>query len=112
MANNGVAIKIRASRYDPSLGGINCSHFVNGQCLSHMASGLPWQEYLGKAIACPPEWVFHTKLIVNGKTWECLDRGSKIKIVDNIPWVDFLSDETPFAGYRYGKIVDAILVSP
>ena len=112
MANNEMPIKIRASRYDPSLGGVNCSNFVNGQCLSHMASGLRWQDYMNYAVACPPEWAFHTKLIVNGKTYECLDRGSKIKISDNIGWVDFLSKGSPFDGYYYGKIVDATLIQP
>jgi hypothetical protein len=107
---DGIKITIRASHYDPRLGGVNCSRFVNGQCISHMASGLSWREYVNKAIACPPEWPFHTKLIVNGKTWECLDRGSKIQFDRGIPWVDFLSNGTPFDGYRYGAIFDAVLI--
>ena len=74
-----------------------------------MATGLRWQDYINYAIACPPEWPFHTKLVVNGKTWECLDRGGKIKTVDNISWVDFLEEK---ADYRYGEIVDAILIKP
>jgi hypothetical protein len=77
-----------------------------------MASGLPWQEYIDYAIACPPEWAFHTKLIIEEKTWECLDRGGAIQFLDNIPWVDFLSYGTPFNGYHYGVIIDAILILP
>jgi hypothetical protein len=109
---SGKQIQIRASHYDPRLGGINCSHFINGQCVSHMASGLRWQDYVGSAIACPPEWPFHAKLIINGKTWECLDRGGAIKTINGISWIDFLSDGTPFDGYRYGSIFDAILILP
>jgi hypothetical protein len=74
-----------------------------------MASGLPWQEYIGKAVACPPEWSFHTKLVVAGKTWECLDRGSRIQIMDGIAWIDFLQEK---ADYKYGSLVDAILIQP
>jgi hypothetical protein len=94
------------------LGGINCSHFVNGVCTSHLANGERWQDFMDYAIACPAEWKFGTKLIIDGKIWECKDRGSAIKIVDGIAWVDFLSHGTPFNGYRYGSIFDAILVNP
>jgi hypothetical protein len=31
---------------------------------------------------------------------------------DGIGWVDFLSETSPFDGYRYGAVFDAILVSP
>lgn len=105
----GQQIQIRASHYNPALGGVNCSRFVNGVCTSHMASGLRWQDYMNYAVACPPEWEFHTKLIVAGKTWECLDRGGAIKFVDGIAWVDFLQEK---ADYPYGQIIDAILVYP
>ena len=77
-----------------------------------MASGLHWQDYIGIAIACPPVYPFHTKFIVAGKEWTCLDRGGAIQVTDEIPWLDFLSDGTPFDGYRYGTIFDAILVFP
>jgi hypothetical protein len=108
----GEQIQIRASHYDPSLGGVNCSRFVNGECVSRMANGERWQEFIDYAIACPPEWEFGIKLIVDGKTWECKDRGGAIQIVDGIAWVDFLSSGTPFTGYRYGAIFDAVLVRP
>ncbi len=74
-----------------------------------MASGLRWQDYVGYAIACPPEWSFGTKLVVDGKTWECLDRGGKIQIVNGIAWVDFLQEQ---ADYSYGTLIDAILIQP
>jgi len=74
-----------------------------------MASGLRWQEYVNYAIACPPEWAFGTKLIVDGETWECLDRGGAIQIVDGIAWVDFLQEH---ADYKYGELVEAIIVFP
>jgi hypothetical protein len=106
---SGEQIQIRASHYDPSLGGVNCSSFVNGECISHMASGLSWQSYMNRAVACPPEYPFETKFIVAGKEWLCLDRGSAIQTVDGIPWLDFLQEK---ADYPYGAIVDAILVLP
>jgi len=77
-----------------------------------MASGLPWEEYMGYAIACPKEWAFHTKIIINDGTWECLDRGGAITLDGGIPWIDFLSAGTPFAGYGYGRIFDATLILP
>jgi len=102
-------ITIRVSHYWPKLGGTNCSNFVNGECVSRMASGLRWQEYINYAIACPPEWPFYTKLIVNEQEWICLDRGGAIQYVDGVPWVDFL---TPNGFYPHGTIVDAILIQP
>jgi hypothetical protein len=74
-----------------------------------MASGKPWEDYVDYAIACVPEWEFGTKIVVAGETWECMDRGGAIQIVDGIPWVDFLQEK---ADYRYGAIVDAILIYP
>ncbi len=74
-----------------------------------MASGLRWQEYIDYAIACPPSWVFGTKLIIDEKTWECLDRGGAIQYVNGIPWIDFLTQN---GLYSHGTIVDAILIQP
>jgi len=72
-----------------------------------MANGQPWQDHVGYAIACPPEWPFGTKLDVNGEIWECMDRGSKIQFEDGIAWVDFL---IPSIEYPYGAVLDAILI--
>ena len=107
----GEQIQIRASHYWPDLGGINCSHFVNGHCTAHMANGKPWQSYINIAIACPIEMPFGTKIIVNNKTWICMDRGGKIIYGnDGIPWIDFLSESSPFDGYQYGAVFDAIII--
>jgi len=96
-ANRGL---IRFSRYDPALGGVNCARFVNGECVSNMASGLDWRDWMDVACACPPEWPFWTKvtLIEHDRSCYCLDRGGKIKFIDGIPYVDFLS-ETAFLPY-------------
>jgi hypothetical protein len=67
---------------------------------------------MGKAVACPPSYPFYTKFIVDGKEWVCLDRGGAIQVADGIPWIDFLSGGSPFDGYEYGAIFDAILVNP
>jgi len=98
----GELVTIRYSRYDPALGGVNCSRFVNGVCISNMASGNPWAPWMERACACPPEWAFGTVVVLDGQRWECQDRGGKIKYVDGVPWVDFLT-RTP--QYSYGELV-------
>ena len=99
----GELVTIRYSRYDPALGGVNCSRFVNGICISNMASGKPWAPWMERACACPPEWAFGTVVVLDGQRWTCMDRGGKIKYVDGIPWVDFLT-RTP--QYSYGQLVE------
>ena len=103
----GELVTIRYSRYDPALGGVNCSRFVNGICISNMASGKPWTPWMERACACPPEWAFGTVVILDGQRWECQDRGGKIKYVDGIPWVDFLT-RTP--QYSYGQLVEVEVI--
>ena len=98
----GELVTIRYSRYDPALGGVNCSRFVGGVCISNMASGEPWAPWMELACACPPEWAFGTVVVLDGQRWECQDRGGKIKYVDGIPWIDFLT-RTP--QYSYGQLV-------
>jgi len=99
-------IKIRYSHYWPPLGGTNCSKFAGGQCVSATASGQPWEEWVGRGIACPREWPFYTRLVVDGRTWVCVDRGGAIKYVDGVPWVDFL---VPEGRYPHGQVVEATL---
>lgn len=101
---DGEEMTIRYSRYFPALGGPNCANFQNGKCISKMASGLPWEDYIDKAVACPKEWPFNTRVTLDGKTWICLDRGGQIKIVDGIPWVDFMVEK---GAYKYGTLVQA-----
>jgi len=100
-------IKIRYSYYWPPLGGPNCSNFVGGKCISRMASGEKWEDYVGSAIACPAEIPFGTQIVFDGIVWTCRDRGGKIKYVNGIPWIDFLS---PTAARTYGEVVTAQLV--
>jgi len=108
-AIKGIPIKVRVSYYWPKLGGPNCSYFVHGQCLSRMASGKPWQNWKNKAIACPPEWSFGTRIIIKDQIWTCMDRGGKIVFEGGIPWIDLLTPKPP-SWYRYGKIVEAVLI--
>lgn len=74
-----------------------------------MASGLPWENYVEKAIACPKELPFHTKIILDGKTWECLDRGGAIVFDGAYYWIDQL---TAYPKYAFGTIKQAIMVLP
>lgn len=103
----GKKIKVRVSHYNPSLGGPNCSNFVNGQCIASMASGRPWKPYFNKAFACVPEWNFGTELYIFGQKFVCWDRGGKIKTVGGVPWVDLLTASAPVP---YGTVVDAVVV--
>lgn len=105
----GRMITVKVSNYWPKLGGVNCSNFVNGACVSRMASGLPWQDYINSAAACPPEWPFHTQVMVNGQVWECLDRGGKIQIVDGVAWIDLLQEH---ADYPFGTLINAEVIFP
>ena len=85
-------VVVRVSHYWPPLGGINCLSFINGICMSNMASGEPWQPWVGSAAACPPEWPFWTRFMLTGGEWfTCLDRGGAI--IDN--WVDLLVEVPP-----------------
>lgn len=88
-----VYVKAHISHYYPGWGGPNCSRFVNGECVSNMASGRPWQKYIDKACACPVEYPFGTRFIVQGKTWTCLDRGGAIVRDGNKIWLDLLTKE-------------------
>lgn len=105
--NDTILVKI--SHYDPSLGGVNCLNFKDGECLSKMASGLDWKDYYNVAIACPPELELGTKIIIEGNEWTCLDRGEAIVKEGNVYWVDMLSKEPP---YPFGTIMEAEAVYP
>jgi len=115
MANEPLAqivetVKAKISWYYPPLGGPNCSHFVNGVCMSRMASGLPWEDYVNIATACPSSYPFGTKFIVQGREWVCLDRGGKIvQEQDGTIWLDLLS---PSAIVSYGTVLDVGVIHP
>lgn len=94
----------KMSNYWPPEGGNNCSKFVDGECVSKTASGENWYDWINTGCACPPEYPFYTKFIINGETWTCIDRGSAIvKISGNIFWLDLL---TPYKNYSYGELVE------
>jgi len=99
---------VRVSHYWPPLGGTNCANYANGECNSKLANGKRWQEWVGLAIACPPEFEFGTKLKIGNRVWECMDRGSKIQTDGDLYWVDMLTYE---ALYDYGEIVKAEIIN-
>ena len=106
----GEIITIKYSHYNPALGGTNCSRFVNGVCVSNMASGRPWYPYLDKACACPPQWLFGTIIILDGDEYECLDRGGAIQFdVQGYTYVDFLTQNPT---HRFGEYVEVIKIEP
>lgn len=72
-----------------------------------MSSGERWEDWINKAIACPKEWPFWTKLILpGGEEFICLDRGGAIVYgSDRVPWIDLLIDgipPVPFGTYVSG----------
>ncbi len=108
---DGETIKGKISHYWPPLGGTNCGSFVNGVCVSRMASGEPWQEWVDVAVACPFEYPFGTKFVIQGKTWVCMDRGGGIKVIlewilgklTQTVWLDMLTEHTDIP---YGSVID------
>lgn len=100
---------MRISHYTPWVGGINCFNFVNGECVSKMSNGERWQDWMNKAIACPPEIPFESKIIVDNIEWICKDRGGAITYDGYAYWIDQL---TASPQYSYGQVVEAILIEP
>ena len=96
---------VKISHYDPELLGTNCSNAVNGICVSHMASGKSWEDWMDKAAACPPEWNFGTRFrLPDGRIFECQDRGGAIKYgYDGLTFVDLLTKDP---GYKFGEVVE------
>lgn len=74
-----------------------------------MANGEAWQDWMDKAIACPPELPFETKIIVNGREWICKDRGGAIVREGDTYWIDQL---TANPEYEYGAVVEAKIIYP
>ena len=101
--------EIRYSHYWPAAGGASCARFVGGECVSRMASGERWQDWIGRGAACPPEYPFWTEIEVAGQEWVCLDRGGKVVTRDGVPFIDFLEAE-PQAGY--GTVLTATITLP
>lgn len=105
----------RFSWYWPNLGGTNCSSFSStipeiadnfpyaersrGWCWSRMSSGEHWEWYVGRAVACPQDWPFYTKVYAFGREWLCLDHGGAIETIGGRSWIDFLTPQPPLT-YR------------
>ena len=103
-------LTIKYSHYWPAAGGTNCSNFVEGECISRMASGARWQDYIGQACACPREWPFGTTVELDGEIWTCMDRGGKIRFdAEGLTFVDFLA---PHGAYSYGQLVEVKVSRP
>lgn len=85
-------ITVKLSHYWPPLGGPNCFHFVDGECLSGMSSGYPWQDWVDRAAACPSSLPFGTIIEFNNRRFICLDRGGKVVQSGNTYWVDTLTE--------------------
>jgi hypothetical protein len=106
--NIGHIETVRVSHYWPAYGGTNCSRFVNGECISRMASGERWQDWIGRAAACPIEWEFGTQIILpGGEFFSCQDRGSAIRYVGGITWIDLLVKEPPVA---FGTLLEVTII--
>lgn len=102
-------IDVAVSHYDPSLGGVNCSNFVNNECVSRMANGSDWRKWYELAIACPKELPFNTIVIVENRPWVCMDRGGKIIYENGVFWIDQLTKNPKYA---FGSVVRAIIILP
>jgi hypothetical protein len=108
---SGTPTRVHVSHYWPALGGTNCGWFVAGECLSHMASGQRWQDWIGKAAACVREWPFGTIVTLpGGEQFNCQDRGGAIVTgPDGLPWIDLLVERAPV---DYGAVVSVSVTYP
>lgn len=107
----GVQRMAKISHYWPPLGGVNCAQFVGGKCISRMASGLPWEEWVGRAAACPPELPFGATVeLPGGEIFYCLDRGSKVvTTAAGELWIDLLLESAPVP---YGTVMPVTVRLP
>ncbi len=86
-------VPVRFTSYRPWEGGINCFTFQDGYCESPMSSELRWENFVGIAAACPPEWPLGTWVEAPGiGAWVCLDRGGAVLCVDGVCVVDVLAE--------------------
>lgn len=97
---------VRISRYDPSLGGVNCFRWGNGTCLSPLANGERWEHQFEQVAACAPEWPFGTIFEIGDHRWVCKDRGGKIvQSPAGVYWVDLLSKDAGQYGLAFGDVI-------
>ena len=96
-------VNIKVSWYFPPYGGIN----MRGDGI-YMANGERWQDWTGKAIACPANWNFGTIVNVNGYNFICKDRGGEINCDNNNAcWIDILYPYNPIENTYWGQIIEA-----
>jgi hypothetical protein len=107
----GVQRVAKISHYWPPLGGVNCAVFTGGKCISKMASGLPWEQWVGRAAACPAELPFGTAVeLPGGETFYCLDRGGKVvTTAAGELWIDLLVETAPVP---YGTVMPVTVRLP
>lgn len=99
---NAVAIM---SNYYPPWGGINC----NDNC-NDIATGESWVGYVGQIVACPTEFPIGTVFHIEGRDYECRDRGGAIITEpDGRIWLDIL---TPVSKYYYKQEVPITYTLP
>ena len=98
---------VKISHYNPALGGVNCLSFIDGECVSRMANGERWQDWMDKAIACPVEIPFETKIMIGDEVWICKDRGGAIVFDGETYWIDQL---TEIPKYRFGEVIEAYII--
>ena len=100
-----VYTQARLSHYWPPAGGPNCFAWneYEQKCVSGTASGQPWELWVNRGLACPPEYEFGTVFVLpGGEEFTCVDRGGMVQVVDGIPWLDLLVETAPVP---YGTIV-------
>lgn len=75
-----------------------------------MSNGERWQDYWGTndTIACPGELPFGTRILLDGNTYTCRDRGGAIVVTEaGEYWIDILSERVP---YTYGEVRVAVIL--
>jgi len=107
---NGSQVTLRLSYYWPPLAYIDDRYQINCdkqdgrlECI-HMASGADFRDWIGKAVACPAEWPFGSRVAFDGMIFECQDRGGAIVCADGVCWIDILYPVMP-SGYNWGQVV-------
>jgi hypothetical protein len=110
-ASQGTPVKVSMSWYNPALLGVNCAVVKNGECVSRMANGERWQDWINKGVcACPKKYPFGTvfKFPSLGMSCVCKDRGGKIVVEDGVVWIDILTTRPVIP---FGTIIDARVIT-
>lgn len=106
----GEKVKAKMSWYNPALLGVNCARVRNGKCVSHMANGERWQDWINKgACACPREYAFGTVFEFPSLNLSCIckDRGGKIVTAGKKVWIDLLTTKPPV---KFGTVIEAYVI--